>query len=108
MENHETHSTHEHDHTVNCGHFRIRHNGHTDYLHDGHLHFRHDDHYDEHVLEVSASNPAGCRQVSCECLHDDCGHESIRHGDHMDHVYEGTLHFRHNDHCDDHGKVSLI
>jgi hypothetical protein len=38
----------------------VRHNGHIDYLHDGHLHHMHGDHVDEHVVEVSATNPDRC------------------------------------------------
>jgi hypothetical protein len=41
----------------------VQHDGHTDYLHDGHLHHVHGDHVDDHVLEVSAGNPATCSQA---------------------------------------------
>lgn len=98
MAEHLVHSAHGHKHS---GH------GHTDFLHDGHLHFQHGDHYDEHVLEVSSVNPNDCKSVKCECAHDDCGHVEIPHGDHMDHVFNGMLHHRHGDHCDNHGSVRL-
>jgi hypothetical protein len=55
---------------------------------------------------VSSANPAGCKQVSCSCNHDGCEHEQVPHGDHVDHVYNGTLHFRHEGHCDDHGRLT--
>jgi zinc transport system permease protein len=32
-----------------------------------------------------------------------CGHESIRHGDHVDYLVDGHLHHPHEGHCDDHG-----
>ncbi|HEY4426895.1 MAG TPA: hypothetical protein VGN08_01670 [Solirubrobacteraceae bacterium] len=35
----------------------------------------------------------------------DCGHEAVRHGDHVDYVVGGHLHHPHGDHCDHHGAV---
>ncbi len=104
---HHTHEPHSHVHSEHCGHTRIRHNGHVDYLHDGHLHAEHDGHYDEHVLPVDATNPAHCAPVKCGCKHDDCGHEKVPHGDHVDFLVNGRLHHPHGDHCDDHGPVTL-
>ncbi len=57
---HHVHDDHKHVHSEHCGHTRIQHDGHVDFLHDGHLHCSHDGHYDEHVLAVSATNPAAC------------------------------------------------
>lgn len=31
-----------------------------------------------------------------------CGHPTVRHGDHVDHVHDGHLHARHHDHYDEH------
>src|SRR5712675_39439 len=54
------HQEHNHQHGFACGHVAIIHAGHTDYLYDGHLQYAHPDHVDEHVLEVSATNPERC------------------------------------------------
>ena len=105
---HTTHSAHGHVHNEHCGHARIEHDGHVDYVHDGHLHAPHGDHYDEHVLAVNDTNPANCAPVECACGHDACGHETVPHGDHVDYLYEGRLHHRHGDHCDDHGPVNVL
>lgn len=95
------------------GHTAIMHDGHTDYLHDGHLHHVHDDHVDEHVIEVSDTNPDTCNKISAG--HDKghqhgpgCGHEAVPHGDHIDYLVDGRLHHVHGDHCDDHGPVTVV
>ena len=36
----------------------------------------------------------------------DCGHQAVKHGDHVDYLHDGHLHHPHGDHCDDHGPVS--
>ena len=104
------HHHHDHKHGPACGHTAIRHNGHIDYLHDGHLHHPHDDHYDEHVIEVSDTNPDQCKPVPCsDHVHGpNCGHERVPHGDHFDYLVDGRLHHVHNGHCDDHGPVDVI
>jgi hypothetical protein len=101
----QTHQDHAHRHGEDCGHTRIQHGDHADYLHDGHLHAAHGEHYDEHVVAVSAENPAACAPSDCACKHetDDCAHERLPHGDHRDYVVDGRLHFVHGNHCDDHG-----
>ena len=104
--NHATHPAHTHVHSADCGHLAIQHGDHTDYLHNGHLHTAHGDHYDEHIIEISDVNPTTCAPTVCECNHDDCGHAAIPHGDHTDYFYQGRLHHRHNDHCDDHGLLA--
>jgi hypothetical protein len=108
------HELHSHVHGKRCGHTAIEHNGHTDYLHDGHLHSPHGDHVDEHVLEISTRNPAGCSPQQAVEGHPpdhrhgaNCGHEAIPHGDHLDYLVNGRLHHPHGDHCDDHGQVKL-
>lgn len=103
---HASHANHAHVHNADCGHLAVIHNGHTDYLHDGHLHSRHGDHYDEHVIEISAANPAECAPIACGCGHDGCGHPTVPHGDHFDYLVNGRLHHRHGDHCDDHGLLA--
>lgn len=110
----EQHQNHQHQHGSNCGHIAIVHNGHIDYLHDGHLHHPHDAHVDEHVLEVSALNPVectpahDCQSHASEHQHGEgCGHEQVRHGDHICYLVDGHLHYPHGDHCDDHGKIEL-
>lgn len=100
-------SDHSHIHGQQCGHVAVEHAGHIDYLHDGHLHFQHGSHYDEHCIEVSAENPAGCAPVTCTCDHQALGHPQVPHGDHTDYLCEGQLHHCHGDHCDDHGALTV-
>jgi len=102
------HDDHKHSHDEHCGHTRVAHDGHVDYLHDGHLHHAHDGHYDEHAIAVSATNPAACAPVACQCKHVECGHEKVPHGDHHDYLVNGRLHHVHGDHCDDHGPVKVL
>ncbi|HSK74633.1 MAG TPA: hypothetical protein VK892_23235 [Pyrinomonadaceae bacterium] len=106
--NHQTHESHSHVHGENCGHTRIQHDGHWDFLHDGHLHTTHENHFDEHIIAVSDQNPADCSTIECACQHDDCEHEKVPHGDHVDHLIDGRLHFRHSGHCDDHGAITVM
>src|SRR5579871_5081519 len=90
---HSIHSGHAHKHGPGCGHEAIEHAGHVDYLHDGHLHHPHGDHVDEHVLEVSGTNPDVCtpehdcgRHDSAHTHGPDCGHAEVPHGDHVDYL----------------------
>jgi hypothetical protein len=109
-----THENHAHVHGSGCGHKRVKHDGHEDYLHDGHMHHVHDGHVDEHQVSVSAGNPDSCTpQHACK-KHDDmhkhgpgCGHEAVPHGDHVDYLVSGHLHYQHGTHCDDHGPVTV-
>ena len=62
-----------------------------------------------HVPDTE-TNPADCTpDHDCdhhEAEHEhgpDCGHETVQHGDHVDYVVGGHLHYPHGDHCDDHG-----
>ena len=87
---HTAHENHTHIHGANCGHPAVHHG----------------DHYDEHVIEVSAKNPAVCSPTACDCGHNGCSHATAPHGDHFDYVSNGRLHHRHGDHCDDHGPVA--
>lgn len=109
------HKNHDHVHGPDCGHTAIKHGDHIDYLHDGHLHHPHGDHVDEHVLEVTDSNPDNCEGGHDCSGHDanhvhgpDCGHEAIPHGDHICYIVDGHLHYPHDGHCDHHGPVELV
>lgn len=112
---HHVHEDHSHIHGPGCGHVAIQHEGHVDYLHDGHLHHPHEGHFDEHVLAVTAQNPADCTNGH-ECMGHDaghvhgagCGHEAVPHGDHVDYLVDGHLHHVHNGHCDNHGPIDLV
>jgi hypothetical protein len=111
---HQTHEGHDHQHGPGCGHTPIQHDGHVDYLHGGHLHHPHGGHADEHRLEVSEANPDRCtpehRCNSYDRGHEHgpgCGHEPVRHGEHLDYLVDGHLHHPHGDHCDDHGAVEV-
>jgi hypothetical protein len=104
----------DHAHGADCGHAALEHGGHIDYLHDGHLHSAHGSHYDEHALEVSSTNPdaeeLAVMVTDEDHMHGHAGeeHELVQHGDHMDYIHEGRLHFVHGDHTDDHGPVALV
>lgn len=109
------HENHPHQHNLDCGHTAIVHNGHIDYVHDGHLHHPHGDHVDEHVLEISATNPQQCTPDHNCHGHDkdhvhgeNCGHEAIVHGDHICYIVNGHLHHPHDGHCDYHGEVTIV
>lgn len=109
----QTHAEHEHKHGSNCGHVAIKHDNHVDYVHDGHLHQVHDGHVDECKLAISSNHPANCTpEHKCQG-HDashkhgeDCGHDTVPHGDHLDYLVEGHLHRPCGSHCDDHGALS--
>lgn len=108
-----THDDHDHTHGEHCGHTKVQHGDHVDYLHDGHLHHQHPNgEVVEHVIEVSATNPDGCTPDHVCNGHDadhvhgeNCGHEAVPHGDHIDYLVNGHLHHPHGGHCDDHGPI---
>ena len=107
------HPNHPHRHGPGCGHATVRHRDHVDHLHDGHLHHPHGDHVDEHVIEVSPTNPDRCTSghrcgghESGHLHRQGCGHERVPHGDHVDYLVDGHLHRPHGDHCDDHGPLT--
>lgn len=101
------HGGHGHAHAGGCGHAAVKHAGHVDYLHDGHLHSTHAAHVDEHVLDVSARNPAAEKRVASADRHGaDDGHQAVQHGAHFDHLHDGRLHHFHAGHADDHGAVA--
>lgn len=108
------HESHTHQHGAGCGHMAIQHEGHVDFLDDGHLQHPHGDHMDEHVIEVSATNPDGCTPRHNCGAHEKthvhgpgCGHPAVPHGDHVDYLVDGHLHHPHGNHCDDHGPVKV-
>lgn len=109
-----THQNHDHVHGKDCGHTAIQHGDHVDYLrylYDGHLHHPHQDHVDEHVIEVSEKNPNACNHAVADTGHvhgENCGHEAVPHGDHVDYLVNGRLEHQHGDHIDDHGAVQLV
>ncbi len=37
-----------------------------------------------------------------------CGHQRVIHGDHVDYLVDGRLHFPHVTHCDDHGPLVIV
>jgi len=105
------HSAEEHTHGPGCGHTAIKHGDHVDYVHDGHLHHLHGDHYDEHTIEPSDINPAGCHPSNTcgDHVHGpECGHEAVPHGNHICYIVDGRLHHVHDGHCDDHGPVDIV
>lgn len=113
MTNHETHANHAHTHAAGCGHTAILHAGHVDYLHDGHLHQSHEGHVDECRIDASGVNPTGCTPDHACGGHPaphthgpDCGHEAVRHADHIDYWVSGHLHHVHDGHCDSHGVLA--
>ncbi|WP_265460387.1 hypothetical protein [Enterococcus sp. HY326] len=106
---HAVHEKHSHEHSLSCGHTKILHKDHVDYVHDGHLHHKHENHWDECAIEISEKNPNACNHVEEPCLHnDDCGHEKIQHGDHLDYIVEGRLQHVHEKHVDDHGAIEIL
>lgn len=114
MNQHSVHEAHDHTHGPECGHKTIVHDDHTDYLHDGHMHHLHGDHVDEHRLGVGPSNPAACTSdhackghEQAHRHHAQCGHHSVPHGDHVDYIVSGHLHYQHGSHCDHHGAVTI-
>ena len=38
----------------------------------------------------------------------ECGHEAVMHGDHLDYLVDGLLHYAHDGHCDLHGDVEVV
>ena len=106
---HHTHANHQHG--PHCGHTAIQHGDHVDYLVDGVLHHPHGDHCDEHVIEVDNNHPNECNakhQCDDHVHGPDCGHEAVKHGDHIDYIVDGRLHHQHGDHCDDHGPIEVL
>lgn len=115
MSSHKTHDRHSHVHQSGCGHKTIQHGDHNDYLHDGHMHHIHTGYIDECSVNVDAINPEGCTPSHNCGEHDkghthgpNCGHETIPHGNHTDHLVNGHLHYSHGTHCDDHGILRVV
>ena len=102
---HQMHERHDHQHGPSCGHLRVQWEDKVGYLHDGHLHQQHGEHWDEGAIPVSSKNPDTCKSTACTMDLENC--PMVPHGNHMDHVVNGRLHYRHLGHCDDHGTVTL-
>src|SRR5580658_4695696 len=107
-----THKNHEHKHGSGCGHKAVHHGDHIDYLHENHLHHVHSDHIDEHTLSESAQNQSKCTPDHTCASHDKghkhgagCGHEAVPHGNHVDYLVTGHLHYPCSSHCDNHGAL---
>ncbi len=97
-----------HNHGPACGHVAVRHGNHIDYIEDGKLSHAASGQTEEHVIEVSATNPVRCTKDHHADGHrhgPGCGHEAVPHGDHVDYLVDGRLHHPHGDHCDDHGPL---
>ncbi len=100
---------HSHQHSIACGHTKIKHEDHIDYLHDGELHRENDGKWVKCVIPVTEKNPAESKTLPCGCDHTDaCGHEMVPHGDHMDYLVNGRLHHVKNGECYDHGPVEVV
>lgn len=104
-----------HVHGPGCGHIAVQHEDHVDYLDRGRLEHIEHGHTDEHVIEVSATNPDRCDPKHRASGHNEahrhgsgCGHEAVPHGDHIDYLVDGRLHHPHGDHCDDHGPLRVV
>ena len=106
---------HTHAHGPGCGHIGVEHKGHVDYLENGHLKHVRGEFTDDHVIEVTATNPDRCAPEHRASGHTKahqhgpgCGHEAVPHGDHKDYLVDGRLHHPHGDHCDDHGPLKVV
>lgn len=97
---HKSHGSHKHG--ENCGHAFIKHGDHLDYIHDGHFHHvTASGQVVEHNVRVAASKDHVKAPAEPGHKHGaNCGHASIRHGDHSDYVVDGNVHHVHGDHCD--------
>lgn len=113
----ESHALHQSDARARsgCGHIAVQHKDHVDYLDRGRLQHVESGHTDEHVVEISATNPDRCdlnhRASGHSAAHrdgPDCGHEAVPHGHHVDYLVDERLHHPHGDHCDDHGPLTVV
>ncbi|MBW1605016.1 hypothetical protein [Lactobacillus sp. Sy-1] len=100
----------EHVHSMKCGHTKLLHNGHVDFVEsNGHLHHRDGDHFDECEIAVDSNNPdQESVVIDSEIHNDNCGHQKVIHGDHVDYIVNARLQHVHGDHVDDHGTVDPI
>lgn len=104
--------THDHRHSLDCEHKLVAHGDHHDFLHDGHLHHVEGDSVVEHAIDVDADHPDACTPDHACHGHEvghthspTCGHAAVPHGDQIDYLVEGHLHFPHDGHCDYHGRL---
>lgn len=37
-----------------------------------------------------------------------CGHPAVQHDGYVDYLHDGHLHHPHGNHCDDHGKLTVV
>lgn len=101
---------HSHEHSIACGHTKIKHEGHIDYVHNGELHHKNNGDWVNCAISVSDKNPAEDNSVlPCGCDHNkECGHEMVPHGDHKDYLVNGRLHHVQDGKCYDHGPVAVV
>ena len=100
---------HKHQHSIACGHTKIKHEDHIDYLHNGELHHEKNGSWEKCKIPVTDKNPAESKQLPCGCKHtEECGHEMVPHGDHKDYLVNGRLHHVKDGKCYDHGPVEVV
>jgi hypothetical protein len=112
---HVAHTKSEHVHGgPSCKHKKVKHGDHFDYSHDGQFHASHQEHYDNHGLVATADSSRSVataddlKVTTHEHKHGaDCGHKSIKHGDHLDYQHDDHFHATHTDHYDDHGPLAM-
>jgi len=101
--------SHSHQHSIACGHTKIKHKDHIDYLHDGELHRKNKDGWENCSIPITEKNPVEGKPLPCGCSHTEkCGHEMIPHGDHKDYLVNGRLHHVKGGKCYDHGPVEVV
>jgi hypothetical protein len=100
--NHEV-KNEDHKHAADCGHEMVQHDNHKDYKHDGEYHHVQKD----GTVAVHGSDADNTRKIAAadhpHNHNENCGHEKVVHGDHVDYVHDGEYHHQHNDHVDQHG-----
>jgi hypothetical protein len=103
-------ASHDHKHGAECGHEAVEHGDHTDYIHDGHLHAEHAGHFDNHGPErmdkTTRKTASAEHLIASDHKHKHgkkCGHEVVKHGDHVEYLHDGQYHAKHGTHYDQHG-----
>ena len=99
-DSHQPLQSYPHEHGAGCGHAALQHRDHVDYLHDGHAHRIHGDHVDDEPVIGSEAHVAhpGHMHVHRE----GCGHQAVRHEDHVDYIHGAHRHTGHQVHYDEH------
>ncbi len=101
--NHDFTEHKEHAHAKKCGHESIKHGDHTDYVHDGQYHQV----MNNGKVAIHGTTKDGKGKLaSSKHAHQhkqSCGHEKIKHGNHVDYIHDGEYHREHKGHVDLHG-----